>query len=421
MCLTYVFPPLFQVIQACQKRKKIDVGYHYAQRTALSGLDAGLQAGSATFSRPWPRLPWKTYPFDPPKGWLALRPRLCGICGSDLGLLRGLESPLLEPYASLPFILGHEMVAELEQDAPQLGLTAGTRVVVEPRLPCETRGLPPCPSCQAGRYNRCERFLDGDLPPGSALGFTRRAGGGMAERTAAHPSRLIAVPDGLCGGRGLTDSLARRCNPCSTISGRRGHRAHHRRGHRRAAGGAQPAWLRQPMPHPGGRAPSGRAGPGQSRQGRHGAGHPHTPNWPQASARATCRRALAAATSRAAWTWFLTAWDRRAPLAAGCWPWPPATYVMVGAGSRLTDVDISSLWFRELTIAGSSGCATGGPAIRAARAHPTPWPLNCWPPAASRPKDCSPTPSPSPTGSRPSDRLRQRTANSVKVAFSVRR
>ncbi|MFP5258377.1 MAG: zinc-dependent alcohol dehydrogenase, partial [Acidobacteriota bacterium] len=153
-------------------------------------------------------------PFDPPKGWLPLRPRLCGICGSDLGLLRGLESPLLEPYASLPFILGHEMVAELAEDAPNLGLAAGTRVVVEPGLPCEVRGLPPCRSCREGRYNRCERFLDGDLPAGSFLGFTRRAGGAMAERTAAHPSRLLAVPQGLRDEDAvLTDSLASALQP----------------------------------------------------------------------------------------------------------------------------------------------------------------------------------------------------------------
>jgi threonine dehydrogenase-like Zn-dependent dehydrogenase len=34
-------------------------------------------------------------------------------------------------------------------------------------------------------------------------------------------------------------------------------------------------------------------------------------------------------------------------------------YVMVGAGARLDGVDISSLWFRELTVVGSSGCAAG--------------------------------------------------------------
>ena len=28
-------------------------------------------------------------PFDPPRGWLPLTPLLCGVCGSDLGLLRG--------------------------------------------------------------------------------------------------------------------------------------------------------------------------------------------------------------------------------------------------------------------------------------------------------------------------------------------
>ena len=48
-----------------------------------------------------------------PEGWLRLKVRLCGICGSDLRLLRGEESFLLEPYASFPAVLGHECVAEV--------------------------------------------------------------------------------------------------------------------------------------------------------------------------------------------------------------------------------------------------------------------------------------------------------------------
>ena len=301
-------------------------------------------------------------PFDPPKGWLALRPRLCGICGSDLGLLRGLESPLLEPYASLPFILGHELVAELEQDAPQLGLTAGTRVVVEPGLPCETRGLPPCPSCQAGRYNRCERFLDGDLPPGSFLGFTRRAGGGMAERTAVHPSRLIAVPDGLCDEDAvLTDSLA------SALQSVLDHFP---------ADGATVLIIGAGIV--GQQVVRSLRGCGSQCRILVAARHPVQAVLAKAGGAdmvlaTRTRQELAAGIGARYLPTSLgggnieggvdvvfdcvgssrTFGDGLLALAAG------GTYVMVGAGSRLTDVDISSLWFRELTIAGSSGCATG--------------------------------------------------------------
>ena len=52
--------------------------------------------------------------FSPPgPAWVVLRPRLCGICGSDLRLLKGAESFLLEPYASMPAVLGHEVVGEV--------------------------------------------------------------------------------------------------------------------------------------------------------------------------------------------------------------------------------------------------------------------------------------------------------------------
>jgi threonine dehydrogenase-like Zn-dependent dehydrogenase len=145
---------------------------------------------------------------------VVLRPRLCGICGSDLNLLKGAESFLLEPYASLPAVLGHEVVAEVVEAPPESAWQPGQRVVVEPVLPCEVRGLPACPSCAAGAYNLCENFRNGDLAPGVSLGFTRGVGGGMAEMMAAHPSRLVRVPDHVPDEVAvLTDSLASALQP----------------------------------------------------------------------------------------------------------------------------------------------------------------------------------------------------------------
>jgi threonine dehydrogenase-like Zn-dependent dehydrogenase len=153
--------------------------------------------------------------FSPPGAdWVVLRPRLCGICGSDLRLLKGAESFLLEPYASMPAVLGHEVVAEVAEAPPGSEWRAGDRVVVEPILPCEVRGLPPCRACAQGAYNLCENFLAGQLAPGAILGFTRGAGGGMAEMMAAHPSRLVRVPDSLPDEAAvLTDSLASALQP----------------------------------------------------------------------------------------------------------------------------------------------------------------------------------------------------------------
>ena len=150
----------------------------------------------------------------PGPAWVVLRPRLCGICGSDLRLLKGAESFLLEPYASLPAVLGHEVVAEVVEAPSGSGWAAGDRVVVEPVLPCAVRGVSPCRHCAAGAYNLCENFLAGELAPGVILGFTRGVGGGMAEMMAAHPSRLVRVPDHLPDEVAvLTDSLASALQP----------------------------------------------------------------------------------------------------------------------------------------------------------------------------------------------------------------
>ena len=174
-------------------------------------------------NRFWPRtffgrvapLTLREIDFSPPgPPWVVLRPRLCGICGSDLRLLKGAESLLLEPYASLPAVLGHEVVAEVAEAPSGSEWRAGDRVVVEPVLPCAVRGVPPCRYCAAGAYNLCENFLTGELAPGVILGYTRGVGGGMAELMAAHPSRLVRLPDNLPDEVAvLTDSLASALQP----------------------------------------------------------------------------------------------------------------------------------------------------------------------------------------------------------------
>ena len=152
-------------------------------------------------------------PFSPRKGWVVLRNRLCGICGSDLGLLRGTESVLLEPYASFPAIIGHELVSEVIEAPRDSGFQPGERVVVEPLLPCRARGLPPCRFCAEGRHNICENTTRGELPPGQ-MGFNRGCGGGMAEFTAAPPENLFRIPEGVSDERAvLADSVASALQP----------------------------------------------------------------------------------------------------------------------------------------------------------------------------------------------------------------
>jgi threonine dehydrogenase-like Zn-dependent dehydrogenase len=147
--------------------------------------------------------------------WATLRNRLCGICGSDLGLLHGKESFLLEPYASFPAVLGHETVAEVESAPEESGWLTGDRVVVEPLLSCAERGLCSCTFCAQGFSNLCENFAeDGSVAPGPVIGYNSSFGGGMAQFMSASPARLIRVPDSVPDERAvLTDSLASALQP----------------------------------------------------------------------------------------------------------------------------------------------------------------------------------------------------------------
>ncbi|HUP86539.1 MAG TPA: zinc-binding dehydrogenase [Acidimicrobiales bacterium] len=125
----------------------------------------------------------------PADGWQRVRPRLAGICGSDLATIDGYSSRYFEPIVSFPFVPGHEVVGELDD---------GTRVVLQPTLTCAARGVvPPCPRCAGGQTNRCEQTTFGHLAPGLQTGFCEDTGGGWGLALVAHESQLHPVPDGL--------------------------------------------------------------------------------------------------------------------------------------------------------------------------------------------------------------------------------
>ncbi|MFN2538389.1 MAG: zinc-binding dehydrogenase [Mycobacteriales bacterium] len=142
-----------------------------------------------------------------PEGWVRLRTRLSGICGSDLATVSGGSSLYFSPLVSLPFTPGHEVLAETLDDSP--GLAAGSRVVLDPVLGCVARGLTPCPSCADGDSGRCARVTLGHVSPGLQTGFCADTGGGWSSELVAHPSQLYAVPDELPDERAvLTEPLA---------------------------------------------------------------------------------------------------------------------------------------------------------------------------------------------------------------------
>lgn len=128
-------------------------------------------------------------PTLPGPDWVRLRPRLAGICGSDLTTLDGRSSRYFEPIVSFPFTPGHEVVGDLDD---------GSRAVLVPVLSCAARGVEPmCEQCGLGRVNRCERIAFGHLDPGLQSGFCAETGGGWSGAMVAHPSQLVTVPDGL--------------------------------------------------------------------------------------------------------------------------------------------------------------------------------------------------------------------------------
>jgi threonine dehydrogenase-like Zn-dependent dehydrogenase len=125
----------------------------------------------------------------PGPGWQQIRPRLAGICGSDLATIDGRSSRYFEPIVSFPFVPGHEVVADTAD---------AKRVVLEPVLGCVARGItPPCRACASGALGNCERIAFGAIEPGLQSGFCCSTGGGWGTFMVAHESQLHFVPDSM--------------------------------------------------------------------------------------------------------------------------------------------------------------------------------------------------------------------------------
>lgn len=154
--------------------------------SAVAGSGRGVAVGPLALLEVEP-------PELPGPAWMRLEPRLAGICGSDLATLDGRSSRYFEHIVSFPFVPGHEIVADVSD-----GALEGRRVVVEPVLGCEARGLtPPCGACAAGQKQRCERIAVGSLAPGLQTGYCSDTGGGWAASLVAHDSQLHQVPSAL--------------------------------------------------------------------------------------------------------------------------------------------------------------------------------------------------------------------------------
>ncbi len=100
---------------------------------------------------------------EPRPGEVVVRPAWCGLCGTDLELLRGEVDPAFVRY---PLTLGHEWSGLVEAvGAGVAGIAPGMRCVAEGIIPCGH-----CTSCRAGATNVCETYDE--------VGFTREGGAG---------------------------------------------------------------------------------------------------------------------------------------------------------------------------------------------------------------------------------------------------
>ncbi|MGE5461185.1 MAG: zinc-dependent alcohol dehydrogenase [Solirubrobacterales bacterium] len=175
----------------------------YLTAKAIGGRAPGLLSGPLAPIR----LVNKKDPEPLGRGWARVRPLLSGICGSDLATVSGQSSFYFSPLVSMPFVPGHEVVGELIDDVDDLA--AGTRVVLEPVLKCEARGLEPCAACAAGLTGRCDRVTTGHVSAGLQTGYCKDTGGGWSRMFLAHRSQLHVVPEELSDRRAvLVEPLA---------------------------------------------------------------------------------------------------------------------------------------------------------------------------------------------------------------------
>jgi len=138
-------------------------------------------------------------PVMPADDWVVIRTKYCGICGSDYKQVfmdGNIDNPMTS-LISFPQVLGHEVVGTIEEIGPAVKTRkVGERVVLNPWLSCEPRGVKPlCPSCAKGNFSRCYNFNKGTLPRGIHTGNSTGATGGFAPLVPAHESMCIPLPD----------------------------------------------------------------------------------------------------------------------------------------------------------------------------------------------------------------------------------
>lgn len=105
-----------------------------------------------------------------------------GVCGSDTHYLT--HGRIGRFVVESPMVLGHEAAGRVvEVGAEVLGISPGTRVAIEPGVPCGA-----CARCRGGRYNLCARMRFLATPP---------VDGALARYLALPVANVFAIPDAM--------------------------------------------------------------------------------------------------------------------------------------------------------------------------------------------------------------------------------
>lgn len=113
-----------------------------------------------------------------PEGYVKIRVRSVGICGSDVHYY--LHGKIGDFVLKKPMILGHETGGVAESDGA--AIKKGSVVAIEPGIPCGR-----CIYCRTGRYNLCPDMRFFSTPP---------VNGSMVEYI-VHPAEFVYSADGL--------------------------------------------------------------------------------------------------------------------------------------------------------------------------------------------------------------------------------